>query len=238
MIPSPNKSTINLGNITVDVELKKIKNIHVRIYSQDGRVYMSVPEILGFDGARKFAQKKIDWITKSLAKFSNRPKILPLKYITGEQHFFFGEKFTLQIIEKTGRPAVSVSNGFLILKLNKSSTVEQRKLLLEKWYRKQLELIIPGYISKWEPLMNVKVKDFGIRKMKTKWGVCDVKNKIFRVNLELGRRHVRLLEYIIVHEMVHLLERKHNKVFYAYMNKFLPDWRLYKTELNRSPVQD
>mgnify|MGYP000896892326 CR=1 FL=1 len=238
MIPSPNKSTINLGNITVDVELKKIKNIHMRIYSQDGRVYMSVPEILGFDGAKEFALKKIDWINKNLAKFSNRTKLQPLMYITGEQHFFFGEKYALQIIEKTGRPVVSVSNGFLVLKLNQSSTVEQRKLLLEKWYRKQLELIIPGYISKWEPLMNVRVKDFGIRKMKTKWGVCDVKNKIIRVNLELGRRHVRLLEYIIVHEMVHLLERRHNKIFYTYMNHYLPGWRLYKAELNRSPVQD
>lgn len=233
----PNKSTIKLGNINVDVELKKIKNIHMRIYSQDGRVYMSVPEVLGFEGAKKFALGKIDWINKNLAKFANRPQIKPLQYISGEQHFFLGKKYHLQIIEKSGRPLVTISDDIMILQVKPLSGMEERKQTLEKWYRKQLEQIIPRYISKWEPLIKVRVKDFGIRKMKTKWGVCNVRTKIIRFNLELAKRPLQSLEYIVVHEMVHLLERRHNKKFYSYMNYFLPDWRQYKTELNRIPVR-
>jgi len=233
----PDKSTIKLGNISVDVELKKIKNIHMRIYSQSGRVYMSVPEIMGFEGAKKFAQKKIDWINKNLAKFANRPQIKPLQFISGEQHFFLGKKYTLQIIEKSGRPNVTISDDIMILQVKPLSDMEERKRNLDKWYRKQLEQIIPGYIVKWEPVIKVQVMTFSIRKMKTKWGVCNVRTKKIYINLELAKRPLQLLEYIVVHEMVHLLERRHNKKFYSYMDFFLPDWRKYKADLSRIPVR-
>jgi len=233
----PDKSTIKLGDISVDVELKKIKNIHMRIYSQNGRVYMSVPEIIGFEGAKKFAEKKIDWITKNLAKYANRPQIKPLQFISGEQHFFLGKKYSMQIIEKSGRPEVTISDDIMILQVKPLSDTEGRKKILDKWYRKQLEQIIPQIISKWEPVIKVNVTGFTIRKMKTKWGVCNIKTKKIRINLELAKRSLQIIEYIVVHEMVNLLERRHNKKFYSYMDFFLPDWRQYKSDLSRIPVR-
>jgi hypothetical protein len=147
-----------------------------------------------------------------------------------------GKRYLLKVIETEGKPKVEIRHDKLILQVRPVSTTEQRHIILHEWYRDQLKSIVPEYIAKWEEIMNVKVEEFGIKKMKTKWGTCNREAKRIWINLELAKKPLECLEYIVVHEMVHLLERNHNDRFIAFMNKYSPQWRHFKEELNRLPV--
>jgi predicted metal-dependent hydrolase len=141
------------------------------------------------------------------------------------------------LVEKEEKPLVTISNKYLSLQVRPGATDEQKEEILSAWYRRRLKELIPPLIEKWQRVMNVEVDDWGVKQMKTKWGTCSIDSKRIWLNLELAKKPVQCLEFIVVHEMVHLLERKHNERFVAYMNKFLPKWKTLKQELNRLPVR-
>ncbi len=230
--------SINLKNIAIadiDIELlkKKIKNIHLSVHPPDGRVRLAVPKDMDEEATRIFAISKLAWIRKQQAKFITQERQTPREFLSGESHYFLGDRYLLNVFENTGKQHVQIRNKKDIdLYVRKDSTKEKREKIMIEWYREELKKFIPDYIEKWEPIMGVKVEDWGVKLMKTKWGSCNIGAKRIWINLELAKKNPRCLEYIVVHEMVHLLERKHNDIFKAYMDKFLPNWRSIKAEIN------
>lgn len=227
---------IELGNMIVDVEQKDIKNIHLSVYPPTGKVRISAPLRFDLETIRIFAISKLGWIKQQQAKLRNQQREAPREYKTRESHYFLGKRYLLKVVETDGKPKVEIRHDKLILQVRPGSTTEQKHIILHEWYRDQLKSIVPEYITKWEEIMNVKVNEFGIKKMKTKWGTCNREAKRIWINLELAKKPLECMEYIVVHEMVHLLERNHNDRFIALMNKYSPQWRHYKEELNRLPV--
>jgi predicted metal-dependent hydrolase len=181
---------------------------------------------------RDVIQSKLPWIKKNREKLKYLEPKPTINWMTGERHPFFGKSYSLNVWETTGKQgAVLREDTYIDLYVKKGSTREKRQKVLNEWYREELKRVIPSYISKWEPMMGVSVKEFRIKQMKTRWGTCNIREHRIWINLELAKRNPRCLEYIVVHEMVHLLERNHNGIFKAYMTKFLPDWKNIREEL-------
>lgn len=227
---------IKLGEITVDVVRKDIKNIHLSVYPPTGTVRISAPSRMKLETIRVYAISKLGWIKKQQTKLRNQERETPRDYVTRESHYFMGKRYLLRISETDGAQAVVLRHREIELVVKKDSDLEQRRKLLETWYRKQLRQKAGTYIAFWEKQMDVKVSEFGIKKMRTKWGSCNRESKRVWLNLELAKKPKECLEYIVVHELVHVIERNHGTRFIALMDKFLPQWRQYKDELNRLPV--
>lgn len=228
---------LKLGNITVDLVQKEIKNIHLRVYPPTGRVRISAPYRMDLDTIRVFAISKLSWIKKQQTKIKGQEREAPREFINMESHYFNGKRYLLEVIEHKFAPKVVLKHSIIELFIRHGANREKKKAVLEKWYRRKLKEIIPVLIEKWETKMNVLVNEFGVKKMKTRWGTCNRKAKRIWLNLELAKKPAQYLEYIVVHEMVHLLERKHTDKFISLMNKFMPKWQFYKDELNRLPVR-
>jgi predicted metal-dependent hydrolase len=225
---------IKVSNLVVDVIKKEIKNIHLAVYPPSGRVRIAVPLKTSDESVRLFIISKISWIKKQKAKFENTERQSERNYITRESHYYQGKRYLLNIIEQDGPAKVEIRNKkFIDIYVKKGSTSSRREKLLTEWYRKQLKEQVPALLKKWEKIIGVKTEDWGIKQMKTKWGTCNIKAKRIWLNLELIKKPEHCLEYILVHELVHLLERNHNEHFIAHMDKFLPPWRNYKKQLNQ-----
>lgn len=227
---------IDLGDITAEIERKNIRNIHLRVYPPNGQVRITAPKRASLNVIRMFAVSRLNWIKKHQARFCEQAREIPEEYKTGENHYFFGKPYLLQVLERNSKPNVIIKHDALILQVRPDSGIAQRKAVLTEWYRKQLKAVIPAYIEKWESEMRVHVKEFGVKRMKTRWGTCNRKAGRIWINLVLAKKSPECLEYIIVHEMVHLLEAGHGKRFYAYMDRFMPQWRHIKEKLNKSPL--
>jgi len=227
---------IDLGNIKVDVVQKDIKNIHLSVYPPTGRVKISAPLRMELETIRMFAISKLGWIKKQQEKFRKQQRESERELITRESHYFLGKRYLLKVIKAEAVPLVNIKHDKLILQVRAGTSTKQKQVILQEWYRQQMKELVPKYISIWEEKMKVKVQEFGIKKMKTKWGTCNREAKRIWLNLNLAKKPPECIEYIVVHEMVHLLERTHNAKFIAYMNKFLPQWKHIKEELNRLPV--
>lgn len=229
-------SQIELGDLTIDVVQKDIKNIHLSVYPPIGKVRIAAPTRLDLENIRVFAISKLGWIRKQQAKITSQEREPKREYKTRESHYYLGKRYLLNVIENKNKQSVIVKHEKLVLNVKQNATINQKKNILHEWYRERLKEIIPKLIDKWERRINVNVSEFKIRKMKTKWGTCNTVAKRICINLELARKPIICIEYIVVHEIVHLLERKHNERFIAYMNKFMPNWRTYKDELNKLPI--
>ena len=229
-------SRIELGDLTIDVVQKDIKNIHLSVYPPIGKVRIAAPTRLDLENIRVFAISKLGWIRKQQAKITSQEREPKREYKTRESHYYLGKRYLLNVIENKNKQSVIVKHEKLVLNVKRNATINQKKNILHEWYRERLKEIIPKLIDKWERRINVNVSEFKIRKMKTKWGTCNTVAKRICINLELARKPIICIEYIVVHEIVHLLERKHNERFIAYMNKFMPNWRTYKDELNKLPI--
>jgi hypothetical protein len=228
---------ITISNIKIDVVRKDIKNIHLAVYPPTGRVRIAAPLKVNEDAIRLFAVAKLGWIKRNQKKFEGQERISQREYKQRESHYFQGRRFLLNITETEGAPKVILkSKKFIELFVRPETTVEKRHEIMTEWYRVQLKKQIPEIIEKWEAILKVKVSDWQVKQMKTKWGSCNIEKKRIWVNLELAKKPEHCLEYIIVHEMVHLLERHHNERFLYYMDTYLPTWRQLKTELNKLPV--
>ena len=228
---------IKLGDIQIDVEQKDVKNIHLSVYPPNGKVRIAAPERMDIDTIRVFAINKLKWIRKQQASFENQERETPREYLTKESHYFKGDRYLLKVIEVDKKPRVVLKHSKIELYVRPNTSTEKRKEIMDEWYRDQLKKVIPKMITKWEKKIGVKSNDFGIKKMLTKWGSCNIEAKRIWLNLELAKKPVECLEYIVVHELIHLLERKHNDRFVKFMDEFLPKWRFYRDELNKLPFR-
>ena len=228
---------LQLGNITIDVEKKDIKNIHLSVYPPNGKVRIAAPEYMELDTIRVFAINKLEWIKKQQATFKNQVRETPREYIEKESHYFQGERYLLNVIEHDAKPKVLLNHNTIELYVRPNTTTKKRKSILDEWYRAEMKKIIPPLLGKWENKIGVKANDFGVKLMRTKWGTCNIEAKRIWLNLELAKKPSNCLEYILVHELVHLLERNHNDRFIRYMNEFMPKWRFHRDELNRLPFR-
>ncbi|MBN3951305.1 MAG: M48 family metallopeptidase [Nostoc sp. NMS7] len=228
---------ITVGELVIDVARKDIKNLHLAVYPPDGRVRIATPLNIDDEAVRLFAISKLAWIEKHKANFETQERQSKREFVSGESHYFQGKRYLLNVIYGLGNPKVEVRNNtYIDLYVREGSNEAQRQQVMMSWYRQQLKQEIPPLIEKWQRNMGVKVEDWGIKLMKTKWGTCNIQAKRIWLNLELAKKDKRCLEYVVVHEMVHLLERHHGDRFVAFMNKFLPNWKFCKDELNRSPL--
>jgi len=238
--PKRHMCKISVGIITIDVVRRDIKNLHLYIDPPDGRAWISAPKWLDEKEVRSFALSKLPWIKRHQERFK-KLKLRPNReYVSGESHYFLGKPYKLNVIYQppTSYNKVRIRDDrFLDLYVRKGSDREQRKRALTEWYRKQLKDIVPYFIEKWEERIGVEASDWGIRRMKTKWGSCNVTAKRIWLNLELAKKPPLCLEYILAHELVHLLEPSHNRRFKAYMDRFMSNWRLLEKELNRLPPE-
>lgn len=224
---------LQFEDLIIDVEQKNIKHIYLRVYPPAGRVRITAPLGISLDTIRNYAISKLSWIKKQQEKFKDQEK--PKQFLQGEIHYYNGKDYLLQIVEGTASPKVELRNNKIVLYIHPNTPREKRQDILNKWYRCQLKMMVPVLIEKWEKKLNVKVNEFRIKKMKTRWGTCNYRAKRVWLSLELAKKSPECLEYVVVHEMVHLLERSHNKIFIAHMDKHLPNWRCYKEGLNRLP---
>lgn len=227
---------ITLGNMSIDVIQKDIRNIHLSVYPPSGKVRIAAPLHLDIDTIRVYAISKLSWIKKQQQRFQKQERETPRDYINLESHYYKGKRYLLKVIESDTTPKVILKHKTIELYVRSETNRKKKQTILDEWYRENLKLTIPKYIQKWEKQMGVLVNEFSVKKMKTKWGTCNREEKRIWLNLELAKKHPHCLEYIIVHEMVHLLERNHNDRFINHLNNFLPDWRHLKEELNRMPV--
>jgi predicted metal-dependent hydrolase len=225
---------ITIGQLVIDVVKKDIKNIHLGVYPPDGNIRIATPLKVNDDRVRLFAISKLPWIKKQQAKFQAQSRQSPREFISGESHYFQGRRYLLNVIYHQSSPKVIIKNNTNIhLFVRENSTLEQRKKVMTEWYRQQLKEQIPTLLDKWQSITGLTANDWGIKQMKTKWGSCNITDKRIWLNLELAKKPQHCLEYVIVHELVHLLERNHNERFIAYMDKFMPQWTMYKEELSQ-----
>lgn len=228
---------IEIGDLFIYVVRKSIKNIHLSVYPPNGSVRIAVPLNTDEDTIKLFIISKLAWIKRNRRKFENQERQSERVYLDRETHYFLGKKYLLKLIEENSKPKIEIRNkNILLLYARPNSSTKQRDEIINKWYRNYLSKEIPQIVKKWEAIIGVTVENWEIRKMKTKWGTCNIEKKEIRINLELAKKSKGCLEFIVVHEMVHLLERHHNTQFICYMDRFLPNWKNLKEELNSLPL--
>ena len=228
---------ITVNGIAVHIVRKAIKNLHLGVYPPHGRVRVAVPLAVTDEAVRTAVIGKLGWIKRQRARFDDQPRQTLRDMVTGESHYFLGRRYRLRVIRHDGAAKVILRNkSRLELHVQPFSSPGQRERVLQAWYRQELKKLIPRLLQKWQSALGVQVNDWGVKKMKTKWGTCNVEARRIWLNLELAKKPVGCLEYIVAHEMVHLLERHHNDRFLALMDQHLPHWRTSRQELNAAPL--
>ncbi|MFJ9781035.1 M48 family metallopeptidase [Amycolatopsis sp. NPDC101161] len=217
---------------------KDIKNLHIGVYPPMGRVRVAAPERFDDDQVRLAVIQRLPWIKRQREQFENARRQSEREMVSGESHYVWGVRYRLRVIERPGRAHFEVGGGRLLLYVPASTPSDQRRLLLDDWYREQARRVIPDLVAKWEPVLDVSVPRWSIRRMKTKWGSCNRETGHLWFNLELAKKHPECLEYIVVHEMNHLIERSHGQRFSRLMDKAMPDWRARRDRLNEAPLAD
>lgn len=228
---------ITINDITIDVVRKNIKNMHLAVYPPTGRVRIAAPLNVNDDAIRLFAISKLGWIKRHQRNFKKQERISPREFKERESHYYLGKRYLLRIKETTGSGYVNLkSNTYLDLYVPQNTTPETKRRVLEKWCRKEMKALVPAMLKHWEEKIGVKTTHLGIKIMKTKWGSCNIEEQRIWLNLELIKKPPQCMEYILVHELVHLKERHHNDRFRELMDFYLPSWKQLKNELNKLPV--
>jgi predicted metal-dependent hydrolase len=226
-----------LDDIEVNVILKNIKHIHLGVYPPVGYVRIAAPEKTSMEIIRLYVISKLHWIRQQKKKLQSQEREAIREYIDRESHYYNGKSYLLKVVETDASPKIVLHHAQIELQVLPGSNKEKKRMVLEAWYRQQLKQKINVLVPIWEKKIGVTVSKAVIRKMKTKWGSCSSHNSTIRINLELIKKPAECLEYVVVHELVHLLEPSHNKRFQLLMAKYLPKWRFYREELNRLPVR-
>ena len=228
---------ITIGGLAIEVVRKNIKNLHLGVYPPNGRVRVAAPLVVSDEAVRRAIMGKLAWIKRHQARFAQQIRQEPREIVSGEGHYFMGQRYQLRVMTHAGPPCVR-HNGtdFLDLYVHPDADAEQRLQILQRWYRERLRALIPPMLEQWQKVLAVQVAEWGIKRMKTRWGTCNIAARRIWLNLELIKKPTHCLEYIIVHELTHLIERNHTARFKALMDGYLPHWRLIREELNRTPL--
>lgn len=226
---------LHIGHVEVEVTFKAIKNLHLSVHPPYGKVTIASPDFYDLEKVKIYAATKLGWIKREQAKILRQDREEPKLMITQESHQFLGKRYLLKVIE-ANRPKLVLKHNVIELYALPEANLEQKQKTIYNWYKKELEAKIENLIFDYSKIMNVTDINFGIRKMKTKWGSCNIEKRFLLFNIELAKKPIECVEYIVVHEMVHLLERNHNKNFIILMDKFLPNWRVQKKILNELPL--
>ena len=241
---------MNISNLTTDrimmvngmpiqVIRKPIKNLHLSVCPPDGRIRVASPLHITDDNVRLAVISRLSWIKKQQANFQAQPRQSAREMVTGESHYIFGKRYRLEAIERRGAHEIVLKNNSrLQLFVNPGTSTANRALVLSEWYRDQLKERIPTLLDRWQSLLGKEVSDWGVKRMKTKWGSCNITQQRIWLNLELAKKPIECLEYVLVHELVHLLERHHNDRFKAYMDRYLPHWQQCRDILQSEPLGD
>jgi hypothetical protein len=228
---------LDLGGIPVEVTFKDIKNVHLSVYPPNGRVRISAPARMSLDTIRVFAISKLGWIKQQQRRLREQERETPREYLNRESHYLWGRRYLLHVIEGNQSPSVEIQHSRLSLHVRPETSEERKQEIVSQWYRSQMRAAVPSLIAQWTPIMGVTVEGFHLQQMKTKWGSCNPRAGTIRLNTELAKKPRECLEYIVVHEMAHLLEPTHNARFIAIMDRCMPNWSLRRDQLNRLPVR-
>lgn len=228
---------IDLGDMRIEVLRKDIKNLHLSVLPPHGRVRVAAPRQMNLDTIRVFVISKLEWIRRQQRKMDAQEREAPREYLDRESHYVWGRRYLLKRIEEEAAPSVELRHSRLVLQVRPGTDEARSREILEVWYREQIRVAVPSLIAKWEPVMGVKVGRVFVQRMKTRWGSCNPESQSIRLNTDLAKKPPECLEYIMVHEMAHLLEPTHNPRFRSLMNLFMPQSQLLKDELNRLPVR-
>lgn len=226
-----------LGNTVVEVVLKDIRNVHLSVHPPTGRVRISAPARMSLDTLRVFAISKLGWIRQQQQKLRDQERETSREYLDRESHYVWGRRYLLKVVESDQAPAVELKHSQMLLRVRPDTDEATRQSIVDAWYREQLKAAVPALIARWEPLVGVRVGRFYVQRMKTKWGSCNPGSGSIRLNTDLARKPRECLEYIVVHEMAHLLESTHSARFVALLDRLLPQWRLRRQQLNQLPVR-
>jgi len=230
-------SQIKLGDIAVDVLLKDIKNVHLSVHPPTGRVRISAPKRMSIDTIRVFAISKLDWIKQQQTKLREQERETPRDYVDRESHYVWGKRYLLVVSESDEPPSIELDHSRMLLRVRPRTGENKRQALVEEWYREQLKEAVSPLLARWHPFLGVSAARFFVQRMKTKWGSCNHKARTIRLNTELAKKPAECLEYIVVHELVHLLEPTHSARFVTLMDRFMPKWQFHRQVLNRLPVR-
>jgi predicted metal-dependent hydrolase len=225
-----------LGDIAVDVVLKDIKNVHLSVYPPTGRVRISAPKRMSVDTIRVYAVSKLDWIKQQQMKLREQERESRREYLERESHYVWGRRYLLKVVEEDAAPEVQVRPGTMLLRVRPGANEETRESVVAAWYRQTLKAAAEPLIEVWERRLRVGVQHLFVQRMRTKWGSCNPTARSIRLNTELAKKPRECLEYVVLHELVHLIERRHDERFKQYMDRFMPLWRQYRDELNRAPL--
>ena len=228
---------VRLGDVAVDVVLKEIKNVHLSVHPPTGRLRISAPSRMSLDTIRVFAISKLGWIRQQQRKLQEQERETPREYLDRESHFVWGRRYLLKLLEADQPPSVELSHNRMVLRVRPGAAEAKKQAIMDEWYRQQVKKVALPLIAKWEEAMGVKVEQIFVQRMKTKWGSCNHRAQTIRLNTDLAKKPHECLEYIVMHEMVHLLEPTHNARFVALMERFMPKWQFYRQVLNRLPVR-
>ena len=228
---------LDLGELHAQVIRKAIKHVHLSVYPPDGLVRISAPKDMTLETIRLYAITKLVWIKSQQSKILAQERETPREYLDRESHYVWGKRYLLKIVPASSAATIEVKHSVLELHARPGSTETKHAELLEGWYRDQIRAAVPALLRKWQPLMGVQAGRLHVQRMKTKWGGCNPATGLIRLNTDLAKKPPECLEYILVHELTHLLEPTHNARFQSLMDGFIPHWRQVKAELNRLPVR-
>lgn len=227
---------IELGDISIAVTRKGIKNVHLSVHPPDGRVTMSAPTGTRSEVARAYAISKIGWIREQQTKLRKQARETPRQFVERESHYLWGRRYLMTVVEQEAKPSVSVDHKRITLSVRPDTDLAKRASVIHEWHKSLLHEFIPSLIAKWETKIGVEVAAYFLQRMKTKWGSCNADAGHIRLNTELVKKPKDLVEYVVVHEMVHLIEPTHNERFISILTKHYPSWREARAELNELPL--
>jgi predicted metal-dependent hydrolase len=230
-------NVLDLGNLQAEVTRKVVKHVHLSVLPPAGKVRVTAPQSMPLDTIRLFLVSKLSWIRTQQRKHQSQDREAPREFLNKESHYVWGKRYLLEVILTDAAPLVSLSPRKLQLQVRPGADQARCEEVLDAWYRQQVRVAIPGLLAKWEPLLKVKAKRVFVQRMKTKWGSCTPESGYIRLNTDLAKKPPEALEYIVVHELVHLLEPTHNERFVALMDLYLPNWQHLRKQLNRLPLR-
>ena len=228
--------TIRLDDIVIAVTRKDIKHVHLSVHPPNGRVTLVTPKATRLEVARAYAVSKLGWIRDQQAKLRCQARETPRRFVERESHYLWGRRYLLSVVEKDTKPSVTLDHRRIMLSVRPRSTMAKREAVMHEWHKSLLHDAVPALIRKWEPKLQVKVAAYFLQRMKTKWGGCNHRARHIRLNTELVKKPKDLLEYVVVHEMIHLIEPTHSERFLALMAEHYPAWREARAELNELPL--